>query len=125
MPTVKHKNYITESELQKQCFKALRFTMPLIAGRTFAIPNGGHRHIKVAAKLKAEGVMAGVWDVFVAVPSAKYGGLFIELKNGRNKLTKKQQIFQQRLSGDYAFGVAYSVDEFIGIIRDYAKDANV
>ena len=28
----------------------------------FAIPNGGHRHKAVAAKLKAEGVRAGVPD---------------------------------------------------------------
>ena len=35
---------------------------------THAIPNGGDRSMIVASRLKAEGVKAGVWDVFVPVP---------------------------------------------------------
>ena len=31
----------------------------------FAIPNGGHRHPAVAAKLKAEGATPGVPDLFI------------------------------------------------------------
>lgn len=41
----------------------------------FAIPNGGDRHRITAAKLKAEGVMRGVPDLFV--PSMR---LWIEMK---------------------------------------------
>ena len=41
----------------------------------FAIPNGGHRHPAVAAKLKATGASAGVPDLFV--PAWK---LWIEMK---------------------------------------------
>ena len=33
--------------------------------RIFAIPNGGHRHIAVAAKLKATGSSAGVPDLYI------------------------------------------------------------
>lgn len=33
----------------------------------FAILNGGHRHKKTAVDLKAEGVKAGVPDMFIAV----------------------------------------------------------
>ena len=46
----------------------------------FAIPNGGLRNKAVAAKMKAEGVQAGVSDYLLPVPSGKYHGLFIELK---------------------------------------------
>jgi len=33
--------------------------------RIFAIPNGGHRGVREAGRLKAEGVSAGVPDLFV------------------------------------------------------------
>jgi hypothetical protein len=49
-------------------------------GMLFAIPNGGHRHPAVAAKLKAEGVRAGVPDICLPVPRGPYHGLWIELK---------------------------------------------
>ncbi len=46
----------------------------------FAIPNGGHRHPATGAKLKAEGVKAGVPDIALMVAKKGYHGLFIELK---------------------------------------------
>lgn len=51
----------------------------------FAIPNGGLRDVKTAVALKAEGVRAGVCDVFLPCPiqtewAKQYAGLFIEMK---------------------------------------------
>jgi len=46
----------------------------------YAIPNGGHRHKAVAAKLKAEGVKPGVPDLCLPVPRGTHHGLYIELK---------------------------------------------
>lgn len=57
----------------------------------FAIPNGGKRSISVAAKLKAEGVKAGVPDICLPVARCGYHGLFIELKAGDNNATDNQQ----------------------------------
>ncbi len=57
----------------------------------FAVPNGGDRHPAVAAKLKAEGVRAGVWDVLLPVAWGIYSGLWIEMKAGHNKLTPDQE----------------------------------
>lgn len=46
----------------------------------FAIPNGGRRDAVTGARLKAEGVRAGVPDMFLAVPRKNAPGLFLELK---------------------------------------------
>ena len=58
-----------EHQLQVECVKWFRFQYPKLANLLFAIPNGGLRNIKVATKLKAEGVLAGVPDLFLAIPA--------------------------------------------------------
>jgi hypothetical protein len=93
----------------------------------FAIPNGGHRHKATAAKMKAEGVKAGVPDIFLPVMvRSKYGelgvysGLFIEMKFGKNKPTKKQREWLEALRGqNYYATVCYSAQEAREVIADY------
>lgn len=63
----------------------------------FAIPNGGQRHKAVATKMKAEGVKAGVPDIFLPVARNSWNGLFIEMKFGKNKLTKNQEKWKRSL----------------------------
>jgi len=57
----------------------------------FAIPNGGHRHPAVAAKLKAEGVKAGIPDVCLPVARCGYHGLYVELKKPKGGKTSPDQ----------------------------------
>lgn len=53
----------TEHEEQRELVRRFRKAWPAV--RIMAIPNGGHRHLAVATKLRAEGVVAGVPDLFV------------------------------------------------------------
>jgi hypothetical protein len=46
----------------------------------FAIPNGEHRKPSIAAKLKWQGVKAGVSDLFLPFPRHGYRGLWCEMK---------------------------------------------
>ena len=86
----------------------------------FAIPNGGLRNKATAARMKQEGVKAGVWDIFLPIPSQGYNGLFIEMKYGKNRLTDEQKDFGDYVSGQgYCTAVAYSAEEAIEIIDDY------
>ena len=60
-------------------------------GMLYATPNGGKRSIGTAVKLKAEGVKAGVPDMFLAVPRGEFHGLYIELKRIKGGVTSEEQ----------------------------------
>ena len=95
----------------------------------FAIPNGGHRHPAVAAQLKAEGVRAGVPDVFLPAvrpgPDGRvWGGLFVEMKRAdhSNGPTPEQRLWLERLRNvGYMAAIAYGAKEAITIIDDYLR----
>ena len=86
----------------------------------FAIPNGGHRHIGVAKKLKAEGVKAGVPDIFLPVARFGYHGLFIELKteDGRIQDNQKEWLNELALAGYFTY-ICHGVDEARELIEYY------
>ena len=56
-----------------------------------AIPNGGHRHKAVAARMKAEGVRRGVPDICLPVARGPYHGLYIEMKTRRGRTSADQE----------------------------------
>lgn len=56
-----------------------------------AIPNGGMRHKATAARMKGEGVKAGVPDICLPVPRGHYHGLYIELKRLRGGRVSDEQ----------------------------------
>lgn len=57
----------------------------------FAVPNGGARHKVTAAKLKAEGVKAGVQDLAMLVPRGTFHGLLIEMKRRKGGVLSAEQ----------------------------------
>lgn len=87
-----------------------------------AIPNGGARSKVGAAILKAEGVTAGVSDLFFAFPTRTYHGLWIEFKTDRvgSLLTEKQQEWLAKMKRvDYQFVVPRNVNQAIDMIEVY------
>jgi hypothetical protein len=58
----------------------LRARMPEVADLIFHVPNGGHRIKAVAAKLKAQGVKAGIPDLVLPMARGGFFGLYIEFK---------------------------------------------
>lgn len=65
----------------------------------FHIPNGGGRSKAEAGRFKAEGVKAGVPDLFLPVPRGEYHGLFIELKRiDGGRVSAAQMTWIQNLS---------------------------
>jgi hypothetical protein len=89
----------------------------------FAIPNGGMRNIKVAAKLKQEGVKAGVADLFIPLSNGKYHGLFIEVKYGRNGQQPSQKKFEATVkSHGYEYKIVKSIEQLIELLKTYRSE---
>lgn len=84
----------------------------------FAIPNGESRHVATAVKLKAEGVVAGIPDLFV--PEWK---LFIEMKRAKyGYLSKNQKEVINYLTGvGYGVIVGHGFDDAKSKILDFVE----
>src|SRR5690606_27339000 len=89
----------------------------------FAVPNGGARDVITGSKLKAEGVRRGALDLVLAKPTARFSGLFLEMKVGSNKPTPEQDQFITYLTGaGYRASVHWSADSAIKEIQWYLGD---
>lgn len=95
----------------------------------FAIGNGGHRNLLVAKKMKAEGIKAGVPDLFLPVARHGFHGLFIEMKTEDHRPKREgskgglsdvqcEWIGDLRKQG-YKVAVCYGRDEAISEITNY------
>lgn len=89
----------------------------------YAIPNGGLRNPVVASKLKAEGVKAGVPDIFLPAARCGYHGLYIEMKRtkGGRLSTEQAQWIADLLNQGYAVYKAEGWVKAKEIIESYLK----
>lgn len=89
----------------------------------FHIPNGGKRNKATAARLKREGVKAGVPDVFLPVPRGRYHGLFIEMKREKDgRLSQEQKRWLEELSKmGYKAEVCRGWEEAANMVKGYLE----
>lgn len=89
----------------------------------FAIPNGGQRNVVVASKLKAEGVRAGVPDLFLAVARHGGHGLFIEMKKAKGGRTSAKQdaVLDMLAEQGYTWAVCHGWTEAQKCIEGYLR----
>jgi hypothetical protein len=102
----------------------------------FAVPNAGIRSSIIGARMKLEGLRAGVPDMFLPIARKAYHGLAIELKIGKNKITTKKQMQRNKKNennsqewwleelnkqGYYAV-VCYGFEEAKNTIINYLKE---
>jgi hypothetical protein len=83
----------TEHLIQKAFFEWIDLNKNKIKALSLfhAIANGGYRPVRVAAKLKKEGVRAGVLDTQLPVARGGFVGLAIEFKAPGGKPTSEQE----------------------------------
>lgn len=86
----------------------------------FAIPNAGKRSYQMARYLRSEGLRSGVPDILLPAAKNKYHGLFIELKNGKNKASENQNKYLKDLNQQgYKAVVCYGFEEAKDTIVNY------
>lgn len=114
-----------EHALQVQCVRWFDCQYSPLSKCLFAIPNGGRRDKLTGAKLKAEGVRAGVADLFLCIAASGKHGLFIEMKteeNGSRQSEAQKEFASIARDGGYGYEVCRSLDEFVRIISEYMND---
>lgn len=109
-----------EHEIQRNCVLWFRLQYRQYEKMLYAIPNGGFRGKATAAKLKAEGVVAGVADLCLAVPRGGYGALYIEMKQRGNYQQPNQKEWQKACeAAGNKYVVCKSIEEFMREVNAY------
>lgn len=113
----------TEHRVQVACVRWFRIAHRDLARVLIAVPNGGRRDATTGARLKAEGVVAGVSDLVLFVARGGYHGLCIEMKTVNGRQSSSQQAWQRAvMTQGYRYEVVRSVVEFIELIEEYLKE---
>lgn len=112
-----------EHQIQCACVRWFNYQYPNFRLNLFAVPNGGRRDKTTAAKMKAEGVLAGVSDLILLKSNAKHGALLIEMKTRVGRQADTQREWQHHIEKDgYKYVVCRSLDDFMHEINSYLSD---
>ncbi len=113
-----------EHRVQVACVRWFRLKYPHLSPRLFAVPNGGRRDGVTGARLKEEGVLAGVADLILLVPNAGYHALLIEMKTPKGRQSESQKAWQQEVcaEGEYKYVVCRSLEEFVREVEEYLQN---
>lgn len=85
----------TESQIQRACVTYFRYQYPKLSRLLFHPKNEGHGSRISGAIAKAEGVVAGVPDLILAVPNSEHHMLCIEMKAPGGRQSKSQKEWQR------------------------------
>lgn len=109
-----------EHRVQCACVRWFRCQYPAMRHNLFAVPNGGARNKVIGAKLKAEGVLAGVADLILLRRNASYGGLLIEMKTTKGRQSDSQTEWMEKITNDgYKYVVCRSLEDFMKEVNEY------
>ena len=116
-------NHPTERQEQETVVSFINAQYPFLRNHTIKIHNEGKCSEFVGKKLNAQGRLAGASDLFIAWPTKKYYGLFIEMKSKKGKPTKVQLEFLERMSNSGYFACCCcGADNAIATITAYLEN---
>jgi hypothetical protein len=109
-----------EDDIQSASVKWFSYQFPQLQKLLVAIPNGGKRNVREAARLKKAGVVAGTADLLLLVPNKHYHMLCCEVKTPSGKQSPYQKSWQsiaEHFGNKYV--IVRSFDEFKNEIENY------
>ena len=111
-----------ESNIQKDCVFWFRLQYPKLAKLLFAVPNGGFRNKATAARMKAEGIVAGVSDLILLIPTQSFHALCIEMKTDIGRQSELQRQWQTEVEKQgYKYVICRDLTDFQVEIKNYLK----
>lgn len=112
-----------EGKIQAECFAWFWNTYPQYRKLLFHVPNENDRadsNIIQGAIRKSLGVVSGVADLMLLVPSGRYHGLCIEMKDEKGRQKPAQAEWQAIVEAQgYKYIICRSLEQFKIIIKEY------
>lgn len=119
----KHRHSSPEGRIQAECFAWFWNTYPQYRKLLFHVPNENDRadsNIIQGAIRKSLGVVSGVADLLLLVPSGRYHGLCIEMKDEKGRQKPAQAEWQAIVEAQgYKYVICRSLEQFKIIIKEY------
>lgn len=111
-----------EDDIQADCVDWFNASFSELRGLLFHVPNGGKRSKITAANMKRIGVVAGVADLLLLIPSSGFNGFCIEMKAPKGKQSDLQKEWQGKVERQgYKYILCYSLEQFKKEICNYLK----
>ena len=115
-----------EHQLQVTCKRWFDLQYKNLSRLLFAVPNGHLRNVRIAIKLKAEGVVARVSDMILLVPNKHYHALLLEFKTNKGRQTSEQIKFETLATQfNYKYVIIKDLKTFIDVINDYLSNFEI
>ena len=122
-PKTRRKPRDLEHKLQAACVRWYRLQYPKMKHNLFAVPNGSKRDVIIGAKLKEEGVLAGVADLILLKSNRFYGALLIEFKPPEGRQSDTQKEWQQKITNDgFKYVIVRSLEDFQREVKQYLEN---
>lgn len=101
-----------EQICQINYFNWLRNNYPFLEENTYHFAGERKCSIQQGRTLKRMGTKPGVFDIFISLPLGGFGGLWLEIKIGKNKPTKEQKEFGKReITNGRAVAIVWGFDD--------------
>lgn len=115
-----------ESKIQQACVTWFRYQYPHLAFLLFHPKNEGHGDRIAGAIAKAEGVVPGVPDLILAIPSVYHCMLCLEMKTPRGRQSDSQRRYQAYAETATAeYHVIRDVNTFQDVVMQYLSQVPV
>lgn len=119
-----------EDKTQMAILDYCRLAHPKLAATAIKIHNEGVRSRSTNRLLPRLGMRAGASDLFFALPTKKYHGLWMEVKKDgwkytaaqREHIERQKNFIDQQNSNGYLARMVIGIDEGINLINEYMRD---